>query len=850
MDERNNIIASPLEDVLHNSMIPYAEYVILDRALPRVEDGLKPVQRRILYSMYDLGILPDKGYKKSARVVGDCLAKYHPHGDTSVYDAMVRLAQPFNMRMTLIDGHGNFGSVDGDGAAAMRYTEVKLQPLALELIEGIDKDTVNWSLNFDDSLKEPDTLPARFPNLLVNGATGIAVGLATNIPTHNLAEVIDGVVAYLDNPKIKLDDMMKIIKGPDFPTAGIIMGRSGIRAAYATGRGKITLRGRATIEEKKNGRAQIIVTEIPYMVNKARLIENIADLVKEKRIEGISDLNDETNRKGMRIVIDVRKDANPQVVLNQLYQYTQLQDTVGVIMLAIDHKVPKVLTLKQMIQKYVEFQDEVVRRRTQYDLKKAQERAHILEGLKKATDIVDELIATIRACKGGMAEAKAAIMEQFGFDDPQADAIVKLQLGRLAGLEILKIEEELGTLQAKIRDWEDILANDARVLEIVKNELLDMKKRFGDERRTEIETVNGEVDIEDLIAEEQCVYTLTEAGYIKRQLKATYQAQKRGGRGISGMTRKEEDIVQEMFVGSTHDYVLFVTNRGRMFRLKGYTIAEGSRTSKGTNIVNLLQLAEGEKVTNMLCYPKDEDNKGGFVTMVTKQGLIKRTPLEQYANIRKSGLIGIALNEGDALAWTRLTTGHDMLIVATRNGQAIRFNEEDARPMGRNGHGVRAIRLAEGDEVVGVCICREGGTVLTVTENGKGRRSDIDTYRITARGGKGIRNYDASKDKVAAVKIVDDVDDILLSSQEGIIIRLHADSIPVQSRYGSGVRVMRLGENDKVMVLARTDHDDEAQTETVEAEEGDEPTAEQLAAMEAADEASAAETPEADSTED
>ena len=582
------------------------------------------------------------------------------------------------------------------------------------------------------------------------------------------------------------------------------------------------------------------------MVNKARLIENMADLVKDKRIEGITGLNDETNRKGMRIVVDIRKDANAQVILNQLYQYTQLQDTVGVIMLAIDHKVPKVMTLKQMIQKYVEFQDEVVRRRTQYDLKKAKERAHILEGLKKATDIVDELIATIRACKGGMSEAKAAIMEQFGFDDPQADAIVKLQLGRLAGLEILKIEEELSGLQAKIEDWEDILAHDARVLEIVKNELLDMKKRFGDERRTEIQSVTGEVDIEDLIAEEQCVYTLTEAGYIKRQLKATYQAQKRGGRGISGMTRKEEDIVQEMFVGSTHDYVLFVTDKGRLFRIKGYTIAEGSRTSKGSNIVNLLQLAEGEKVTNMLCYPKDGDNKGGFVTMVTKQGLIKRTPLEQYANIRKTGLIGIALNEGDALAWTRLTTGNDMLIVATRNGQAIRFNEADARPMGRSGHGVRAIKLAEGDEVVGVCICREGGTVLTVTENGKGRRSDIDTYRITARGGKGIRNYDASKDKVAAVKIVDDIDDVLLSSQEGIIIRLHANEIPVQSRYGSGVRVMRLGENDKVMVLARTDHDDEAQTESIESDAEDEPTAEQLAEMEAADEASAAEAPEAD----
>ena len=553
----------------------------------------------------------------------------------------------------------------------------------------------------------------------------------------------------------------------------------------------------------------------------------------------------------MRIVVDVRKDANAQVILNQLYQYTQLQDTVGVIMLAIDHKVPKVLTLKQMLQKYVEFQDEVVRRRTQYDLKKAKERAHILEGLKKATDIVDELIATIRACKGGMAEAKAAIMEQFGFDDPQADAIVKLQLGRLAGLEILKIEEELGALQAKIRDWEDILADDARVLEIVKNELLEMKKRFGDERRTEIQSVTGEVDIEDLIAEEQCVYTLTEAGYIKRQLKATYQAQKRGGRGISGMTRKEEDIVQEMFVGSTHDYVLFVTDQGRLFRIEGLHHRRGQPHQQGQQHRKPAAAGRGRKGHQYdLAVARTPSSEGGFVTMVTKQGLIKRTPLEQYANIRKSGLIGIALNEGDALAWTRLTSGHDMLIVATRNGQAIRFNEEDARPMGRSGHGVRAIKLAEGDEVVGVCICREGGTVLTVTENGKGRRTETDTYRITARGGKGIRNYDAAKDKVAAVKIVDDIDDILLSSQEGIIIRLHANEIPIQSRYGSGVRVMRLGENDKVMVLARTDHDDDAQTETVEAEEGDEPTAEQLAAMEAADEASATEAPEADNAED
>ena len=837
---------------IETAFLDYSMSVIVSRALPDVRDGLKPVHRRILYTMHERGNDPSHAYRKSADTVGAVLGSYHPHGDASVYDAMVRLAQDFSLRYPLVDGQGNFGSVDGDPAAAYRYTEARMSKMAVEMLTDIDKDTVNWDPNFDETKKEPSVLPSRFPNLLVNGSQGIAVGMATNIPPHNLGEVIDGCVAYIENPDIDLAGLMEHIKGPDFPTAGIIMGRSGIRAAYATGRGKITLRGRATIEEKKNGRYQIVVTEIPYMVNKARLIESIAELVKNKRIEGITDLNDETNRKGMRIVIDVRKEANPQVVLNQLYQYTQLQDTVGVIMIAIDHKVPRVLTLKQMIQKYVEFQDEVIRRRTQYDLRKAEERAHILEGLKKATDIVDELIATIRSCKGGMAEAKAAIMEKFGFDDPQADAIVKLQLGRLAGLEILKIEEELSTLRAKIEDWKDILAHDSRVLAIVKDELLDIKRRFADDRRTEIQSVSGEVDIEDLIPEEQCVYTLTEAGYIKRQPKATYQAQHRGGRGIAGMTRKEEDIVKELFVGSTHDHILFVTNRGRVFRLKGYTIAEGSRTSKGTNIINLLPLAEGEKVTNMLRQNTEEAGEGGFVTMVTKQGLIKRTPLAQYANIRKNGLIGIALNEGDALAWTRLTTGSDMLIVATRNGQAIRFVESDARPMGRGGHGVRAIRLAEGDEVVGVCICRPSGTVLTVTEQGKGRRSEIESYRVTARGGKGIRNYDSAKDKVAGVKIVDETDDVLLSSQEGIIIRMHAADITVQSRYGSGVRVMRLGETDKVMVVARTDHDDEAETVKPEVEAGDdaEPTAEQLAALEAADAAAATEAPAQDDPTD
>ena len=845
------VIVRDVKQEIETAFLDYSMSVIVARALPDVRDGLKPVHRRILYTMHERGNDPQHPYRKSADTVGAVLGSYHPHGDASVYDAMVRLAQDFSLRYPLVDGQGNFGSVDGDPPAAYRYTEARMSKMACEMLTDIEKDTIDWDPNFDETKKEPHVLPSRFPNLLVNGSQGIAVGMATNIPPHNLREIVNGMVALMDDPEIDLAGLMEYVKGPDFPTGGIIMGRSGIRAAYATGRGKITLRGRAEIIEKKNGRYEILISEIPYMVNKTRLIESIADLVKDKRIEGISDLNDESSsRTGMKIVIEIKKDANPQVVLNQLYRFTQLQDTVGVIMLALDDGVPKIMSLKTMMERYIEFQMQVIRRRTAFELKKAKEREHILEGLHKAVDIVDEIIATIRACKGGFAEARQAVMDNFGFDELQADAIVKLQLGRLAGLEILKIEEELAGLHAKIENWEAILADDARVLAIVKEELLDMKKRFGDERRTEIQSVTGEVDIEDLIAEEQCVYTLTEAGYIKRQLKATYQAQRRGGRGISGMTRKEEDIVQEMFVGSTHDYVLFVTDKGRLFRIKGYTIAEGSRTSKGSNIVNLLQLAEGEKVTNMICQSKDADTEGGFVTMVTKQGLIKRTPLEQYANIRKTGLIGIALNEGDALAWTRLTSGHDMLIVATRNGQAIRFNEEDARPMGRGGHGVRAIKLAEGDEVVGVCICREGGTVLTVTENGKGRRSDIDTYRITARGGKGIRNYDASKDKVAAVKIVDDVDDVLLSSQEGIIIRLHVNEIPLQSRYGSGVRVMRLGENDKVMVLARTDHDDEAQTEQIDASEAEaEPTAEQLAEMEAADAAAATETPEADPEE-
>ena len=788
--------------------------------------------------MYESGLTSDKPFKKSATCVGDVLGKYHPHGDQSVYDALVRLAQDFSMRYPLVDGHGNFGSVDGDPPAAYRYTEARMSRIADEMLRDIDKDTVDWDPNFDESLKEPRVLPSRFPNLLVNGSSGIAVGMTTNIPPHNLREVIDATICVLDNENATLDDLMEHIKGPDFPTAGIIMGRSGIRAAYATGRGKITLRGRAVIEEKKNGRFQIVVTEIPYMVNKARLIENIAELVKDKRVDGISDLNDETNRKGMRIVIGLRRDANPQVVLNQLYRYTQLQDTVGVNMLAIDHKVPKVLTLKQMIAKYVEFQDEVIRRRTSYDLKKAQERAHILEGLKKATDIVDELIATIRACKGGMAEAKAAIMERFGFDDPQADAIVKLQLGRLAGLEILKIDEEIDQLRTNIENYKDILSNPRHCMEIVKQDLLALADKYGDERRTSIEAVSGEVVIEDLIPKEQCVFTLTHSGYIKRTAADTYTAQNRGGRGVQGMNQKDDDFTEELFVGCSHDYMLFMTDRGRVYRLKGYQVPEGSRTAKGSHIANLLQLQEGEKVTILMRQPADSDEENSYLTMVTRQGLIKRTKLSQFRNIRKAGLNAIALNEDDSLVWCHLTGGGDDLIVATHDGAAIHFSENDARPMGRTGHGVRVIRLRPGDYVVGVGVCRPGATLLTVTEDGKGRRSRIDDYRMTKRGGLGIRNY--AKGDVAAVKIVDDTDDLILISANGILIRMHADDINIQSRYGGGVRVMRLAADDKVAMVARVDRDNGAVTEKPE-EEGDaEPTAEELAAMEAQEAADAA----------
>ncbi len=832
------VIERDVKKEIETAFLDYSMSVIVSRALPDVRDGLKPVHRRILYTMHERGNDPQHPYRKSADTVGAVLGSYHPHGDASVYDAMVRLAQDFSLRYPLVDGQGNFGSVDGDPPAAYRYTEARMSKIACEMLTDIEKDTIDWDPNFDETKKEPHVLPSRFPNLLVNGSQGIAVGMATNIPPHNLREVVAGMSALMDNPDIDLAGLMEYVKGPDFPTGGIIMGRSGIRAAYATGRGKITLRGRAEIVEKKNGRYEILITEIPYMVNKTRLIESIADLVKDKRIEGISDLNDESSsRTGMKIVIEIKKDANPQVVLNQLYRYTQLQDTVGVIMLALDDGVPKIMSLKTVMERYVEFQMEVIRRRTAFDLKKAQEREHILEGLRKAVDIVDEIIATIRACKGGFAEARQAVMDRFDFDEPQADAIVKLQLGRLAGLEILKIEQELGELQAAIADYKDILANDEHVKRIVKTDLQALADKYGDERRTSIEAVSGEVDIEDLIPEETCVFTLTHEGYIKRTALDTYQAQNRGGRGVQGMTQKDDDFTEELFVGSTHDYMLFMTDQGRVYRLKGYQVPEGSRTAKGSHIVNLLQLQEGEKVTLMLQQSAKADEDNTYLTMVTRQGLIKRTPLSQFRNIRKAGLIAIGLNEGDALVWSHLTGGDDEIIVATHDGAAIHFTESGARAMGRTGHGVRVIKLREGDYVIGAGVCRPGATVLTITEDGKGRRSRIDDYRITKRGGLGIRNY--AKGGVAGIKIVDETDDLILISANGILIRIHASDINVQSRYGSGVRVMRLAEGDKVAMVARVDRDNNAETAKVEADalEDAEPTAEELAAIEAAERA-------------
>ena len=829
-EKKENLIQVDLREIMETSFLDYSMSVIVQRALPDVRDGLKPVHRRILYTMYENALWPEKAYRKCADTVGSVLGRYHPHGDASVYDALVRLAQDFSMRYMLIDGHGNFGSVDGDPPAAYRYTEARMSKLSVEMLKDIEKDTVDFSPNYDDRLKEPNVLPSHFPNILVNGSTGIAVGMATNIPPHNMGEVLDGVCAMVDNPDIDLDGLMQYIKGPDFPTGGIIMGRSGIRAAYGTGRGRIYVRARAEIVEKPNGRYQIVVTELPYQVNKARLIENIAELVKDKRIDGISNIDDHSDRNGMHIAIDIKREASPQLVLNHLYSLTQMQITFGVIMLAIVDGQPKLLTLRDILQEYIKFQSEVVLRRTQFDLKKAQERAHILEGLMIALDFIDEVIAILRNSKS-IPEGKVALMERFGLDDVQAQAIVQMRLGQLTGLERTKLEEELAALRLKIADFLDIIASEARRYGIIKDEAMEMKKRFSDERRTEIAAISGEMDVEDLIPEEDCVLTLTNFGYVKRQTLDTYRTQRRGGRGISGMSRREEDVASELFIANSHDFVLFFSDRGRVYRLKCYEIPEGSRTSRGMNITNLLPLEPEERITSMLRVTKSEE-EDHFLTMVTKKAVIKRVALSAFRNVRKNGLIALDLAEDDELSWVRLTSGRDDLLVATRFGKVIRFHEADVREMGRQARGVRAIRLAEGDVVVGMSVLRENGLVLTVSETGYGRLSNPEDYRLQHRGGMGILNYHVEKyGNVAAIKVVDLDDDIILIADDGVIIRIEAGSIRICARPSKGVRVMKVNEGSKVITMARAPHDDEEEISAVEddgtAEEGeDEPVTE------------------------
>ena len=814
--ENQTIIDVDLNREMRKSFLDYSMSVITSRALPDVRDGLKPVHRRILYTMHENGLYPEKAYRKCADTVGSVLGRYHPHGDASVYDAMVRLAQTFSTRYLLVDGHGNFGSIDGDPPAAYRYTESKMSKISMEMLTDIDKDTVDFAPNYDDRLKEPAVLPSRFPNILVNGSTGIAVGMATNIPPHNLGEVIDGMCYYIDNPDASLDELMQHIKGPDFPTAGIVMGRSGIRAAYGTGRGKIVVRARTEIVEGKNGRFQIVVSELPYQVNKRRLIESIADLVKDKKIEGIADINDYSNREGMRMVVDLKRDANPQVVLNQLFSYTQLQISYGIILLALVNGEPKILTLTQILDHYIAHQKEVIVRRTRYDLKKAQERAHILEGLMTALDFIDEVIAILRASKD-QSEGKQALIERFGLTEIQADAIVKMRLGQLTGLERTKIEDELGALKLKIAEYTEILGSEAKVLELVKTEAMVVRERFSDDRRTEIAAVSGDVDIEDLIPEEECVYTLTTLGYIKRQPVEVYSLQNRGGRGVKGMTRREEDVAETMFTCSSHDFIMFFTTKGKTYRLKGYEIPEGSKQSKGMNVVNLLPLEGDEKVSSMIRVPDFGGEDIKYLCMVTKKGIIKRTDLEQYKNIRKSGIIAINLDEDDELAWVRLTDGNDDILVATRGGMSIRFNENDCRPIGRTARGVKAIELKENDEVVGMCVIPENQDdskkVLTVSETGLGRLSNHDEYRVQSRAGKGVLNYHTEKyGEVASVLLVGDDNDIILISSDGIIIRIKASQINTVSRTSKGVRVMRVSEGEKLVSATAVSSSDEEET--------------------------------------
>ena len=820
-----------LEDTMKKSFIEYSMAVITSRALPDVRDGLKPVHRRIIYTMDEAANTSDKPFRKCAYTVGEVLGKYHPHGDASVYDALVRLAQTFSMRYPLIDGHGNFGSIDGDPPAAYRYTEARLARISNEMTADINKRVVDFQTNYDDKLLEPKVLPSRFPNLLVNGSNGIAVGMATNIPPHNLNEIVDALLLMIDNPEATIEDVMGCVKGPDFPTGGIIMGYSGIRSAYYTGRGKIILRGKAEIVEESN-HTRIIVSEIPYMVNKARMLTNIGELVRDKKIDGISVIRDESDRNGMRIVLELKRDANANVVLNKLYTYTQLQDTVGVIMIALVDGQPKTLTLMEMLKYYLDHQLEVVTRRTKYDLDKAKEREHILEGLLIAVDFIDEVISILRNSKN-IPEGKERLLERFknvdvsktglfgaatySLTEVQADAIVKMTLGSLTGMERSKVEDELLEKRELIKSMEELLSDNSKMLHLIGEELTAIKKKYGDERRTAIEPVSGEVDIEDLIPEEDCVVTFTNMGYIKRQPAEVYNIQRRGGRGVSGMKQRDEDFVDSMFISSTHENILFITNKGNMFRLKCYQIPEGSRQSRGMNIVNLLQLSEDEKVAAMMTTVDFAENK--YFICITKNGLIKRTKLSEYKNVRKGGLRAITLVDGDEIAAGFLTEGDCTAIVATRNGAAIRFDENDCRPLGRTARGVRAIKFRGDDYVIGATkIFDDNASILTVTEKGMGRRCAVSSYRLQKRGGLGLKNYPVSDEKgyVVGIRTLGPDDDVILISADGVIIRIRANDLRIMGRPASGVRVMRLGDQDRVVAFSRTPHDEDEQTEEVE----------------------------------
>ena len=813
-DIQDKLIPVNLEQEMKKSFISYAMAVIIDRALPDVRDGLKPVHRRILYDMHELGMTPNKPYRKSARLVGDVLGKFHPHGDSSVYDAMVRLAQPFNIRYCLVDGQGNYGSIDGDGAAAMRYTEARMTKLTPYLLEGIEKDTVDFYPNFDETLMQPAVLPSRYPNLLVNGSSGIAVGMATNIPPHNLGEVIDGVICMIDNPDCTIDDLMEHIKGPDFPTGGIILGRRGIREAYYTGHGHIDVRAKTNIEEMSNNRSRIVVTEIPYQVNKARLIEKIANLAREKAIEGISDIRDESDREGMRIVIELKKDVHPQVILNYLYKHTSLQETFGANMLALVNGQPRVLPLRDMVYYYLEHQKDVVTRRTRFELNKAQARAHILEGLLKALDHIDEIVSIIRNSKD-TAAAKTALMERFLFSEKQAQAILDMRLARLTGLERDRLQAEYDELQVEIARLTAILADEHLLMEVIKTEILAIKQKFADERRTELTAIDGEIDVEDLIAEEDMVVTLTRQGYIKRITKSAYRSQNRGGRGVSGMTTKEEDYAVQMRVVGTHDEIMFFTNLGRVYSLKCYQIPEAGRQARGTAIINLLQIASGEKVTRMVPVPKGTDKTEYNLVMATREGMIKKTPYEDFRNLRKNGLIAIVLKEGDELIGVELTGGEDEILLSSRKGMSIRFSEAHVRPMGRASMGVKSMRLAEGDEIIDMAPIEEGATILAITENGYGKRTSPDEYREQGRNGKGIRaiNLTDKTGDLAALLLVHEEEDILLITDDGTIIRTPAADIRLCGRNTQGVRVMKLQEGSKVIGVARAESEPDRQKE-------------------------------------